>query len=66
MIRKKLVTYSLFLLSAVLTALAMISAPAPAYACIPVCTGNVCGGGKLQARDSCTGQLSCVSFCATQ
>jgi hypothetical protein len=63
MIRKKLVTCSLLLLAAMLTAVSMISAPAPASACIPICTGKICGGGRLQA--TCDGQLVCVSFCAT-
>lgn len=66
MIRKKLVTYSMLLLAAALSVLALVSAPAPAHACVWVCTGGVCAGGKLQARNSCTGQVSCVSICATQ
>jgi hypothetical protein len=66
MIRKKLVTLSLFLLAAAFYALTLVSAPAPANACIWVCTGGTCTGGKLLARNSCTGQISCVSICATQ
>ncbi len=62
MIRKKLVTYSLLLLATALSLLALISAPAPASACVPICTGNFCGAGRLQA--TCDGHLVCVSFCA--
>jgi hypothetical protein len=63
MLRRKLVTLSLLLLGAVVYVLALVSAPAPANACAWVCTGGSCPGGKLAARNSCTGQTSCVSFC---
>jgi hypothetical protein len=66
MLRKKLVTLSLLLVAAVVYALALVSAPAPANACLWVCTGGSCSGGKLLARNHCTGQISCVSICATQ
>jgi len=62
MIRKKLVAYSLLLLAAALSTLALIGSPAPASACIPICTGNICPGGKVQA--TCDGKLICSSFCA--
>lgn len=61
--RKKVTTLSLLALAAVLYTAALVSAPAPAQACSPVCTGGTCPGGKVQARNSCTGQISCVSFC---
>jgi hypothetical protein len=66
MVRKKLVTLTLFLLSLCLYALALVGTPVPAHACLWVCTGGVCSGGRLLARNSCTGQISCVSICATQ
>jgi hypothetical protein len=66
MVQKKLVTLSLLLVAAVISALALVSAPAPANACLWVCTGGYCPGGKLHAKNHCTGQTACVSFCATQ
>jgi hypothetical protein len=48
--------------AAALYAAALFSAPAPARACSWVCTG---GGhtGCVNARNSCTGQTSCVPIC---
>lgn len=66
MVRKKLVTLSLLSVATVMSALALVSAPAPANACLWVCTGGSCAGGKLLARNHCTGQISCVSACVTQ
>lgn len=63
--RKKIATLSLLALAAALYTVALISAPAPAQACGWVCTGGSCAGGKLWAKNSCTGQVSCVSFCIT-
>lgn len=61
--RKKLVTLSLLSLAAVLSTVAFVTMPSPAQACAWVCTGGSCAGGKLLARNSCTGQVSCVSAC---
>lgn len=63
MMRKKLVTLSLLALAAALYSVALVSVPAPAQACAWVCTGGSCAGGRLFARNSCTGQVSCVSAC---
>ena len=63
MLRRKLVTLSLLLLGVFVYVLALVSAPAPANACAWVCTGGSCSGGKLFARNSCTGAISCVSAC---
>jgi hypothetical protein len=65
MMRKKVATLSLLALAAALYTVALVSAPAPAQACAWVCTGGTCAGGKLQARNSCTGQVTCVSACIT-
>lgn len=50
-------------LTAALYAAALISASAPARACTWICTG---GGrtGCVFAKNSCTGQISCVPICA--
>jgi hypothetical protein len=61
--RKKVATLSLLALAAALYTVALVSVPAPAQACANVCTGGTCSGGKVQARNSCTGQITCVSFC---
>lgn len=66
MVRKKLLTLSLLLAASVVYVLALVSAPVPANACAQVCTGGSCPGGKLLARNHCTGQISCVSFCITE
>ena len=61
--RKKLVTLSLLSLAAVLSTVALVSMPAPAQACAWVCTTGFCPSGKLPAKNTCTGQVTCVSAC---
>jgi hypothetical protein len=49
-------------LAAALYAAALISAPAPVRACAWVCTGGG-ASGCVYARNTCTGQISCVHAC---
>lgn len=65
MIRRKLVTLSMFGAAAALYAAALVTAPSAANACLWVCDGGSCPGGRLHARNSCTGAASCVTICAT-
>lgn len=61
--KAKLIKLSLAL--ALLAGTTVAAIPKAESACLAVCTGGSCAGGRLLAKDWCTGAIVCVSQCVS-